>query len=137
MIIEQTRLFGTQEYALWQYRLWSFQGRYTKLERFLVKFVYPSLEISTTGIAIVCTSCASLRRAYDSKLVTKAKLLIRKTNQCGFIFLIQSGSLPKTSLFCHRIRIFIKASQPYLPHSGFELWFREKKSTWHMTFTQS
>ena len=22
-------------------------------------------------------------------------------------------------------------------HSGFELWFREKKSAWHMTFTQS
>ena len=22
-------------------------------------------------------------------------------------------------------------------HSGFELWFREKKSAWHMTFTQT
>ena len=24
-----------------------------------------------------------------------------------------------------------------LAHSGFELWFREKKSSWHMTFIQS
>ena len=24
-----------------------------------------------------------------------------------------------------------------LVHSGLELWFREKKSSWHMTFTQS
>ena len=27
---------------------------------------------------------------------------------------------------------------PYImSHSGLELWFREKKVTWHMTFTQS
>ena len=62
---------------VWQYRLWSFQGRDTQLERFLAKrfenwssaqlsfhlttvdfqpktflIQYPSLEISTTGIAI-------------------------------------------------------------------------------------
>ena len=24
-----------------------------------------------------------------------------------------------------------------IKHSGLELWFREKKVTWHMTFTQS
>ena len=27
-------------------------------------------------------------------------------------------------------------SYKYYIHSGFELWFREKKSAWHMTFTQ-
>ena len=37
------------EYVVWQYRLWSFQGRDTKLEKFLAKNQLQSNEITKFG----------------------------------------------------------------------------------------
>ena len=49
----------------------------------------------------------------------------------NLIFSILTLPLNKHSL------LFSRVYYMYIEHSGLELWFREKKSSWHMTFTQS
>ena len=57
---------------LWQYRLWSFQGRNTKLERFLAKNQLQSNEIGNQILRIgVMGSCQKLGIILENKPIQK------------------------------------------------------------------
>ena len=57
-----------QHYTLWQYRLWSFQGRDTNLERFLVKNQLLSNEIiEFWELEYVVASCQKLGIILENK----------------------------------------------------------------------
>ena len=70
----------------------------------------------------------------------------REYSQC--LQYLRYKSLFGTSKYSNACRILFFQDPPrenecrilfscFIAHSGLELWFREKKSSWHMTFTQS
>ena len=71
-----------QHYTLWQYRLWSFQGRDTNLERFLVKNQLLSIEIiEFWELEYVVASCQKLGIILENKVILKLILSKNVSNK--------------------------------------------------------